>query len=218
MLESAKEIIVLKDTIKNSKIIVYPSGNKYFLAWELRVPALQNCETWTYYIDANSGEILGKNNDVIYEFTRTPMLPEAQAYVYPRHPGLDGSYAYISPVLRLSMNGYLRGTYAYIYNDEGSEAYNSSNDFRYSTSNAHFDEANLYYHIDRFRYNYFRILGFNSFTQIIAHANHTFSGGPNASYSLSDHHLRFSNGQGVSGYNSFAREDKIIYHEYTPMQ
>ncbi len=58
-------------------------------------------------------------------------------------------------------------------------------------------------------------LGFNAFTQITAHAHTYFSGGPNASYSLSDKQLRFSDGQGWSGFNSFAREDKIIYHEYT---
>jgi hypothetical protein len=142
------------------------------------------------------------------------MLPQAQTYAYQRHPGLDANYSYISPISNIYNNGYLQGTYAYIYNDAGSEAYNSNNDFLYSTSDLHFDEGNLYYHIDRFRNIFWNSLGFNSFTQINAHANTNFSS-PNASYSPTDHHLRFSNAQGFSGFNSFAREDKIIYHEYT---
>jgi hypothetical protein len=142
----------------------------------------------------------------------------SQAYVYLHHPGIDASYSLINPLPNLYNNGNLQGTYVNILNDESDRAYNASNDFTYSTSSTHFDEANLYYHIDRIA-SYFHNLGFNSFTQITAHAHHDFfyegDPMPNAGYFPGDHHLRFSDGQGVTGFNSFAREDKIIYHEYT---
>jgi hypothetical protein len=156
---------------------------------------------------------LNMANDIIFV---------SKANVYLRHPGLDGSYTTISPLPNLSGNGYLHGTYANILNknanDGYDEAYNANNDFRYTPSNTHFDEANLYYHIDKIA-SFFHNMGFNEFTQITAHAHIDFYDGdsakPNASYSPNDHHLRFSDGQGVLGFNSFAREDKVIYHEYT---
>jgi len=201
--------IELKSSYKSCELIVYPQKDIYYLAYELHIKTLRNDETWCYIIDAFTGKILEQYSRTIY----------SQAYAYLRHPGLDASYSTISPVANLSNNGYIQGTYAYILNDEGDEAYNANNDFRYATDNTHFDEANLYYHIDRFRSNYLNNLGFNSFTQITAHAHYDFydqgQPSPNASYDPDDHHLRFSDGQGVSGFYSFAREDKIIYHEYT---
>ena len=75
-------------------------------------------------------------------------MHDSQANVYLTHPGRDGSYKTISPLPHLFGNGYLQGTYAYILNknanDGYDEAYNANNDFRYSTSDTHFDEANLY--------------------------------------------------------------------------
>jgi Zn-dependent metalloprotease len=162
-------------------------------------------ESWEYIIDAQKGNILYMASRIIHALSKLN--------AYQRHPNLDASYSLISPVPGLTGNGYVQGTYAYIYNDEGSEAYNAANDFRYIPSNTHFDEANLYYHIDRIG-DYFHLKGFDNFTQIIAHAHHDF-GDPNASYDPSDHHLRFSDGEGQTGFNSFALEDKIIYHEYT---
>lgn len=183
------------------------------MAYELHIPSIRNDESWCYIIDAITGKIIEIMSDTIYENINTPP-PQSQANVYLHHPGIDASYTLISPLPNLSNNGYLQGTYAYILNDKYSIAYSATNDFRYETGSIHFDEANLYYHVDKFRSTYMNNLGFNSFTTITAHAYHDFSP-PDASYDLGDHHLRFSDGQGVSGYNSFAREDKIIYHEYT---
>ena len=199
---------VLRDSLISYDLAVYPDGENFYLVYELHVPGSKDGESWCYVIDAVNGNVINISDDMIY----------SQAYAYLRHPGLDASYTTISPLNNIYDNGYLRGTYAYILNSEGSAAYNASNDFRYSTDNTHFDEANLYYHVDKVA-DFFRDMGFDEFTQIIAYAHYDFyddgDPSPNASYNSSDHKLRFSDGQGVSGYNSFAREDKIIYHEYT---
>lgn len=208
----------LKDYLYSNELIIYPKDGSNYLAYELHIPSIRNDESWCYIIDAITGKIIEIMSDTIYENINTPP-PQSQANVYLHHPGIDASYTLISPLSNLSNNGYLQGTYAYILNDKYGTAYNASNDFAYTTGSTNFDEANLYYHIDRFRSTYLNNLGFNSFTQITAHAYHDFyyynNPSPNASYDLGDHHLRFSDGQGVAGYNSFAREDKIIYHEYT---
>ncbi len=203
----------LKDSLSSYKLIILPKDNEYYLAWELNIPTTQAGENWIYVIDASSGRILKNKGTVINEIS-TLLVPQSQANIYMRHPYLDPNYSYISPI-QDNGTGYLQGTYANVVNDATARAYSSTFNFAYTTSDTHFDESNLFYHIDKFRRNFWDGLGFNLFTQITAHAHTYFSGGPNASYSSSDHQLRFSDGQGVYGYNSFAREDKIIYHEYT---
>lgn len=202
----------LRDSLLFSQLIIYPEEGKYFLAWELKIPTNQEGEDWVYIIDASNGTVLSSHSLTINEISQM-LIPQSQANVYLHHPYIDPSYSYISPI-NDNQSGYLQGTYANILNDATSRAYSSTLNFAYAPSNTHFDEANLFYHIDRFRRNLWNGLGFNAFTQITAHAHTYFAGGPNASYNPSDHHLRFSDGQGVYGYNSFAKEDKVIYHEY----
>jgi len=189
----------LKGLALSSELIIYTKENINYFAYELNVTGERECESWCYIIDASKGNVLELTDDVM----RT-----SQANIYLRHPGLDGSYATISPLSNLSGNGYLQGTYANILNDDVSRAYNVNNDFKYSTGDTHFDEANLYYHVDKIA-TFFRSLGFDKFTQITAHAHHG-SGTPEAGYYPSDHHIRFSDDQ-VPDYHSSAREDKVIY-------
>lgn len=204
---------VLKDSLAIYQLIIFTKNDEHLLAWELEIPTTQDGENWIYVIDASNGAIINSQSAVINEIS-TMLVPQSQSNVYMRHPFLDPSYSYISPI-NDNGSGYLQGNYANVVNDATSRAYSSTFNFAYTTGDTHFDESNLFYHIDKFRRNFWNSLGFNEFAQITAHAHTYFSGGPNASYSLSDHNLRFSDGQGVYGYNSFAREDKVIYHEYT---
>lgn len=72
----------------------------------------------------------------------------------------------------------------------------------------------MYYHVDDFRHNFIENLGSLGFTQITAHAHSNYSPGPNnAWFSPGSGDIYFGDGTGT-GFNSFAREDKIIYHEY----
>lgn len=207
----------LRDSLRESRLVVYPKGEKYFLAWELRIPTAIGFGEWMFVVDARTSAILTKQSTVINELPMRVPVPDAD--VYSRHPSLDTSTTYISD-FNVAETGYIQGTYADVYNDATSRAYDEDSHFVYTPSNTHFDEANLYYHIDNFRRNFWNEMSFDEFTQIIAHAHTTFLDGygnpaPNASYSLGDHHVRFSDGQSVSGFNSFAKEDKIIMHEYT---
>lgn len=208
--------VVLKDSLLSSQLIIFPKEGEYFLAWELEIPTSQEGENWIYIIDASNGTVLSSMSSAINEIS--PMLiPQSRANVYLHHPYIDPSYSLISPI-NDNQSGYLQGTYANILNDATGRAYSSTLNFAYSTGDTHFDEANLFYHVDKFRSNYWNSIGFSAFTQITAHAHHAFydyygNPSPNASYSSGQ--LWFSDGQGVSGFNSLAREDKIIYHEYT---
>ncbi|MDZ7262316.1 MAG: M36 family metallopeptidase [candidate division KSB1 bacterium] len=206
--------VELKDSLNTFQLIVYPKDGTYHLAWELRVPSVRGFGEWVYIVDAFAGEIL-KRFDEVFDM----MVPQAYGNVYLRHPGLDANYSTVY-LYRMTGNGYIQGTYANVLNSVAARAYSyPDHDFRYQPSDTHFDEANLYYHIDRFRYNFWNALGFNAFTQITANAHHNYDS--NGNYAPNNAYFRPSTGQlyfgdGVySGYNSFAKEDKIIMHEYT---
>lgn len=210
-IEVAKGDLALTKTTgeaNTTELVVFPKQNGSFaLAWKTLIFAEEPFTDWLYFIDAHTRDILEKQNrmmDVI-----------GTGKVYLSHPGISS----VTPTVnfyRLNGNGYLQGTYVNVLNDVNPRAYSASHNFQYNTASTHFDEANLYYHVDRFRHNFINNLGNLSFTQITAHA-HTVSvcggGTNNACFSPGTKHIYFGDGTG-EGYNSFAQEDKIIYHEY----
>lgn len=197
-----------RDFQTDASLVVYPYKDEFRLTWKVLLFSEDPISDWFYMIDAVSGETLYKLNRL------TDVIGDGD--VYPTHPGL--SSVTNTPLYRLNGNGKLQGTYAYIVNDESSEAYSSSNSFQYSTSSTHFDEANLYYHIDNFRHNFVEglISGSFGFQQIKAHAHATHSvyGDLNAWFSPSSKEIYFGDASSSSSYNNFAWEDKVIHHEY----
>lgn len=197
---------------KNSQVevdatkVIYRMGEEFLLAWKLILFSSDPLVDWLYFVGAHSGEVR-------YKLDRLADVT-GDGDVYPTHPGL--SSVTNKPLYRLIGNGRLQGTYANVVNDVGAEAYSSTHSFQYSTSNTHFDEVNLYYYIDDFRQNFIEgvdngSLGLN---QITAHAHSNNSPGPNnAWFSPSTGDIYFGDGTGM-GFNSFAREDKIIHYEY----
>ena len=139
--------------------------------------------------------------------------------VYPTDPNF--SSVTDESLYRLNGSGYLRGTWAYSVNDATSNAYSSNNSFQYSQGNTHFDEANLYWHIDQFRANFINTLDNGNLTlgQIEAHAHATIPGygDLNARFcrDCSPKQLDFGDASSSSSYNDYAKDDKVIYHEYS---
>jgi len=191
-----------------SKLVIYRQQDQFHLAWKLTLFSKQPFADWFYMIDAQSGEILYKLNQL------TDVTGDGD--VYPTHPGL--SSVTNKPLYRLNGNGSLDGVYANIVNDESSEAYSASNSFQYSPSNTHFDEVNLYYHVDDYRQNFIDGIddGRLNFTKITAHAHASDPnfGDTNAWFSPSSGDLYFGDASSSSFYNDFAKEDKVIQHEY----
>ena len=206
-LENPPEEKKLKELANSSELIIFTKDDINYLAYELHIECEIDGVCWCYIIDATNGNILKLREDALHI---------SQANIYSRHPVLDGSYTLESPLKNLYNNGYLQGTYVKVLNNEENdgydEAYNANNDFRYSTDNVHFDEANLYYHVDAIA-TYFHNLGFDGFTQITAHA-HWGTNYYDTKYDFSDGHIKFTDDQ-ITDYHSAALEDKIIYHEYT---
>ncbi len=132
------------------ELVIYPGPEDYHLGWRLILFSKEPLTDWEFIVDAHDGMKLFRYNRLTHAI--------GSGNVYPTHPGL--SSVTTESVYRLNGNGYLEGTYVDVENDETSNAFSANHDFQYSTSSTHFDEVNLYYHVDDFRHNY--IEGLNS--------------------------------------------------------
>ena len=141
-------------------------------------------------------------------------MTEGEGAVYVTHPGLI-SVTDTLALPRLVGNGTLNGTHVEVDNLVSSNAYESNNVFNYPPTNTHFDEVNVYYHVDRFREDYIKTLGNISLGKVTAQvhfeeANAKFVAP--ATLKIGDSFDLLSDP--IPGGNDFAHEDKIMYHEY----
>lgn len=183
-----------------AELVIYPTEKQFRLAWKLILFSEKPVTDWFFMVDARSGEILEKLNRL------TDVTGDGN--VYPTHPGL--SSVTNKPLYGLIGNGYLDGTYVDVQNASASDAYSSSHSFQYSTSNTHFDEVSLYYHVDNFRRNFVEALdaGNNLFNKLNATAHDNSTCPNNACFSPSTQDIYFSDSY------PFAKEDKVVHHEY----
>ena len=189
-----------------SEFVIYPEnrGESFFPAWRVLIPASDPVGgDWQYFVDAAGGSIIEKVN------LATAVTGDGD--IIDDHPDLTPN-----PVnrdfYRLDGSGSLRGTFANVHNDVNERAFSSVNSFQYNTANTHFDEANVYWHIDTYRADYLDNLGFHSdigSDQDLAAWVHDVTRDPNnARYYPAQEEVRFGNNL------EFAKEDKIIYHEF----
>ncbi len=196
---------------KNNKelnLVVYPiSDTTFTLAYNAFVTIENSLGNWEYVIDATDFEILEKKNlvhQVAENLTGT-------GGVYLTHPDDDPSVVTVN-LYGLNGSGYLNGTYVEVFNDDYDEAYSITNNFSYGPTTIHFDEVNLYYHVDRFRRNYVEALDFGNNIPLkakaIARSNDPICAPRNSACYKYPDELHFPE------VYPFAKEDKVIYHEY----
>lgn len=194
----------------SSELIIYPTEQpkKFRLAWRVLVPA--NAPVggdWQYFVDAASGTIVEKVN------LTTSIVGDGD--ILEGHPGLTPA-----PVnrdfYRLDGSGYLQGNHAKVFNDVAERAFSSEHSFQFNINNAHFDEANVYWHLDTYRASFletnltfFGNFGSDGDEDIVAWVHDVTVNPNNAGWSPITQELRFGNNL------EFAKEDKIIYHEFT---
>ncbi|MGK9370143.1 M36 family metallopeptidase [Melioribacter sp. Ez-97] len=204
----------IKDLETRTREIVYPKEYQFILAYEVTLRSNRFFNR-TYFIDANDGTVIDSVNNIC-DATGT-------GNVYLKHPLLTPITTTVS-LTNLDGSGYIKGTYADVSTDitywfpnqppTPSRAYSTSFNFQYTTTDFRFDEANAYYHISQFRdwlnTNYLSgdVPQLQVYTGIKdeAEVNNAYFSPPNT--------MGFGLGIGT-GYHDFAREDKIIYHEYT---
>ncbi len=187
------------------ELVLFPTNDTMLvLSYKTPVFLEEPFTDWIYFIDAHTGKVLEKQNQ-LSSITGT-------GKVYPKHP--NNSTLSVKNLYRLAGNSKLDGTYVKVYDDSGAEATSSTHSFQYATTSPDFDEVSLYYHVDNFRHNFIENLDVdnNLFTKLLARArsNSTCLGGSyDACYNHSNGDLYFGNGL------PYAREDKVIHHEYS---
>ncbi len=181
-------------------IVRNPETEAFALAWRVMISEMGL--HWQYFVDAASGQVLEKlematditgDGDIITETSCTTPNP-ANRNLY-----------------RLNGSGNLEGTYANVHNEEASRAFSSVNSFQYAADNTHFEEVNVYYHIDIFRNDYMNTIGFAGENIGSDQDLEAFVHDPDflAAYIFSQEAVRFGDPP------DFALQDEVIYHEFT---
>lgn len=189
------------------ELVLYPVEDSFILVWKVILPNVPYA-IWRCFVNASNGQTL-YCEDIL-------MRTQGLANVYPIDP--ENSNRTEVTIYRLTPPGYeLDGTYVTVGNanlEEG-DAYSEDSDFRFSPpwytvyDPTHFDEANVYYHVDKFAHEYLPTIGFAGIEQqivaIVHEATDNAYGGLNG--------LLF--GAGIDNFWDIAKKDDIIYHEYT---
>ncbi len=220
-------------------LVIFPDEEKekYYLAWKVRMRLNNPLGDWIYFVEAGSGEILFKYNNLRFGTVSGEIFPEfgnetlvnrsfANEYVtvegVEESTSVDGSY---SGVNGDSIFSQLAGPYVKVYNDDQAEVSISTDvasfTWDYSDTSNEVDEVNMFYHVNRM-HNYFKTLD-NSFTgvdyQIEAWVHNGEDGSiedTNCFYDPSNENIYFGDGDLVwYGIENYAHACDVIYHEYT---
>ena len=191
--------------------VVHPENSSFKLAWKVDLVGKRTWYDWTYFVDALDGTIIRKRDNIYYD--------EGTGKAYLKHPFLTPNTTTVT-LENLDGSGYLRGTYAdvktsaeYWFPDPAQRAFSSSLNFQYDPSDWRFDEANAYYHINVFKQ--WMLDNYHSSSQgQVTGIVHELDPANAAFYSPGANSVVFGEGTGA-GYNDHAREDVVIYHEYT---
>ncbi len=106
----------------------------------------------------------------------------------------------------------LTGKWVNVVNDKWVIIYpNEGDNYNYNATDSNFDELNAYYHTN-LAHDYFNKFGFTALDSPIKVIVHFGTQQDNAFYSPLEHVMGFGDGR---HYYSFAKEESIIYHEYT---
>jgi len=211
------------------ELVFLPLDDDLFLTWKLILD-----DSWIVYVKASDGVVVKSTSTVVSfvpnsvrdgaarpetirnEMSSAPLESTTGAgYIFAAHPGLGGVVSGSLPRLIPPIVGTiytLNGDYVSVKNDEASEVTSTSPNFYFPLSNTHFDEVNLYHHIDRIRNEVFEPLGFNEFDYVTATAHSTVSCFACYRTPPGDLHFEDSNPVGGPGPTnaSYAHEDAVI--------
>jgi Zn-dependent metalloprotease len=142
----------------------------------------------------------------------------ARGRVYLRNPVEEPKLSSVNLERLTAVTG-LAGDNVSVYNEDYPEAGSDDGKYIYAPDDTHFDEVNVYYHVDAVA-DYF--LGLNGRAgkaregrgkiNAIVHAGDAMD---NAYYDPATNGLYFGDGAGAGRLNDLAKEAAVVYHEYT---
>lgn len=188
------------------RLIIESMPRRFILAYQIGI------NQWEVIVNAITAEI--ERHAIRFPFA------SGTGNVYPKDPVNSALTAVTLPRL-IGSGEKLDGTYVTCANYELGEAIEPSSNFLYTPphytahDDTHFDDVNVYYHIDKFVTGYWEPLIGSSIPYKVLASVHDPSvlGHDNASADWDGLTLWF--GHGGSRFYDLAKKDDIIYHEYT---
>ncbi len=155
---------------------------------------------WSTVIDAETGEFLYAV-DRLHRATGT-------GKVYTADP-LQGEPT-VETLTDLGTSGSLKGKWADVRNEDGDEASSADRMFVFETDDTHFDEVNVYFHLNKV-HDFHKSLGFSKLDKPIVATVHVGNDFDNAFFNPRSGALSFGDG---SRLNDLAKDNTVVYHEY----
>lgn len=195
-------------------LVLYPQGETYSRAYQVRFTTRQPLGDWIFFVDASQGTVLDGYNAIHFA--------SGKGHLYNTNPERDENVV-TSELSDLNDSGSLSGLYFTVQNDEDNTENATSTgpgtfDFLYAEpSDSHFDEVMVYYHLSKVA-EFFRNVGHAEHREPMAahvHVPNPYTGSPNydnAYFSSFDNAVYFGHGDSL---NDLAKEAAVIYHEYT---
>ncbi|MCK9467702.1 MAG: hypothetical protein M0P94_05235, partial [Candidatus Absconditabacterales bacterium] len=174
------------------------------LKWAYSVKLLSKAPLGEFLVvvDAENGEVLYCDDFIQYH--------EGNASIFLTNP--LKSKVSVGSIYNINYSGTLIGFYSKVENEDTVNAENPDNNFIYPYGNTHFEEANVYYHMnvihDFFRTNY----GYVELDKPMKTTVHYGDKYDNAFFSPWGQYFCFGDG---NKFNNLAIEASVIYHEYT---
>ncbi len=201
------EVSIEGEIIAN--LIILPVQGDFYYAYEILFSTIEPLGDWEIIVNAQDSEVHGLRNLVLF-------LVNGIGLVYENHPLISDLSVVSLP--NLEYPGYrLNGSFVEVRNWGRLEAYNENSAFGYPPDNTHFDEVMAYYHIDKVHSYFSDRTGLTAadwpvvaFVHYETCENNAGAGGRNVYFGDG------SRGCGDPlGLNDLAKEESIIYHEYT---
>ncbi|MBF0408654.1 MAG: M36 family metallopeptidase [Candidatus Riflebacteria bacterium] len=187
-----------------ANLVVIPNvRNKGTLAYHVNIPASEPLGDWEIIIDAENGNEISRINQMNFSSDFN-----GKASVYEAHPVKAAPIVTDIPHLTTSS---LSGLYSLVINAKTASANSDTNTYIFSPDDTHFDEANVYYNVNRV-HDFFKQLGFDEMDYSMKAEVHYKTKYDNAFYSPTTDSMGFGDGNKL---NDFSKEESVCFHEYS---
>lgn len=193
------------------------SAGEARIAWRVKVATETPPHDWTVYVDAATGVELGRRdgvrfvNGTAYVFDMNPVASTGNLAL------VDGNNAntpvleaarYLVTLPRLDGSGNLIGTFANARPRNSTRAFSATNEFFFTRDQLGFEQANVYFHLDRAQ-AHIQALGFMNVNNRVQEAVVDAQTSDNSFYSSNNLRVNF----GLGGVDD-AEDGDIVLHEY----
>jgi hypothetical protein len=187
------------------------------LAYQVKVATETPPHDWTLTLDAATGDELARRDGVrffegtAYVFDMNPVASTGNTALVDGNnattPTLDAA-RFLVPLTRLDASGNLSGTFANVRPRQAVRANSPTRDFLFSRDQLGFEQANVYFHLDRTQAR-IQALGFTNVNNRVQEAIVDAQTSDNSFYSGNNLRVNF----GLGGVDD-AEDGDIVLHEY----